>query len=281
MEKIEELFNEIIEEAEEGIKYNNINIEFHTLEKYSIKNSYNDGMPILIIHNKKELINKLKQYVSLVLETKKIEVNDKNIKRCIALLWANACYEDFSNPSRFIDNHINFYLNNDFMSDIKILGRIIMKRVNEPIYKETPYAFKAYVKDIEYELPTINYGISDDTCYIYSLNKPSIDNKELEDKYDVNMLSLSLLVKELYSYGISKIKVVSCMPMRLKDTNVINILDDFNTMNYLFNNIIISSNPFEMDEYMNVNISEFDGESKTNFNDILKEDSQLYEEKVI
>lgn|SRR5574344_205336 len=275
MEKIEKIFDEVITDAEDGIKFNDINIQFHTLEKYSINSTYNDGMPILIIHNKKELINKLKQYIELVLDTKKLDHDDKNIKKCISLLWANACYEDFSNPSRFIDNHINFYLNNDFMDNSKVLDKIVMKRVTQSIYKETPYAFKAYVDD--YELPSINYAISDDTCYIYSLNVKNNDNKE----YDTKTLALSLLIKELYSYGISKIKVVSCMPMRLKDNNMSNILDDFNNMNYLFNNIIISSNPFEKDEYMNINISEFDGESKTDFNDILKKDSKLSEEKII
>src|SRR5574344_1650269 len=163
MDKIvEEIFDELLIEVETGIKYNNINIKFHTLEKYSINSTFNDSVPILVIKNKKELVNKLK----------KLEINKITIKKCISLLLANACYEDFSNPSKFIDNHIGFYLNNDFMSNSKKIGSITMKRVTQTIYKETPYAFKAIINGPEkYYLPNVNYGISRSTCYIYSIEQ--------------------------------------------------------------------------------------------------------------
>lgn|SRR5574344_117145 len=291
MDKIvEEIFDELLIEAETGIKYNNINIKFHTLEKYSINSTFNDSVPILVIKNKKELVNKLKQYVELVIEVKKLEINKINVKKCISLLLANACYEDFSNPSKFIDNHIGFYLNNDFMSNSKKIGSITMKRVTQTIYKETPYAFKAIINGPEkYYLPNVNYGISGSACYIYSIeqtthNEVNEYNDNLEKKYDMNLLAISLLIKELYNYGICKIKVVSCLPMRLgneEHAKIEELLDDFTCLNYMFDNIVVSSNPFEKDEYMNININDFNQDNKSNLSDILTRDSELYVEKVI
>jgi len=271
MDNIEDIFDEILEEANDGIKYNDIFIKFHTLDGCALNGTFTD-VPILIIKNKKELINKLKIYVDVVLKEKKLEMNKRNIKKCLTLIWANACYEDFSKPSSFIDNRINFYLNDDFLSQDKEIGDIVIKKRTEAIHKETPYSFKSYIKvDKEkYYLPSINYGISDDTCYIYNITESK--NKEslsyIADKYDINVLALSLLSKELYNYGIGKIKVVSCLPMR-QNNGLHEILSDFSHMNYLFKNINIKYNPFEFDEYMHINISEFDGSSKTNFNDLL------------
>ncbi|MBR1376229.1 MAG: hypothetical protein IJ565_00215 [Bacilli bacterium] len=273
MDKLEEIFDEVIEEANDGIKYNGINIKFHTLDKCILNGAFSD-IPVLIIRNKRETINKLKTYIDLVLKQKKLDPSRSNIKKCVALLWSNACFEDFSKPTVFIDNRINFYINDDFLKHEKEIDNIVIKKNIESIYKETPYAFKAYIKidNDKYYLPSINYGISNDTCYIYKLTNHDNDiklSRKIESKYDVNLLTLSLLTKELYNYGIGKIKVVSCLPMRDTNESAKNILDDFTSMGNLFNNIIISSIPFECDEYMNIDVYKFDGKSKTNFNELL------------
>lgn len=272
MDNLEAIFDEVIEEANEGIKFNGINIKFHTFDKMALTGSFTD-VPILIIRNKKELLNKLKTYIELVLKEKKIDINKSNIKKCLSLIWSNACYEDFSSPNAFIDNRINFYINNDFLSKEKIIDNIVIKKWTESIYKETPYAFKAYMKinDNKYYLPSINYGISNDTCYIYNLMKTQNDEEissEIEKQYDVNLLSLSLFVKELYNYGIVKIKVASCLPMR-EENMLSSVLDIFTKMDKLYKNVSIISNPFECDEYMNIRINKFDGKNKVNFNDLL------------
>ena len=266
---IEKIFDEVIEEANDGINYDGINIKFHTLDKGFLGGTFND-VPVLIIKNKKEIVNKLRTYVNTVLEHKKIDANKLNVKKIISLLWANACYEDFSKPNTYIDNHINFYINDDFLNkDIEINDIVIKKRA-ESIYKETPYAFKAYMKigEDKYYLPYINYGISNDTCYIYNITDSKNDskNKDIEEKYNTKLLSLSLFMKELYNYGIGKVKVVSCLPMR-DDKNI--ILDCFGDMESLFKNVRISTRPFEYDEYMNISISEFDKKNKINFNELL------------
>lgn len=270
MDNLEEIFDSIISEAEDGICLKNIVVKFHTLEKYALNSSYNDGIPILVIKNKKELLNKLKQYIELVVDVKKLELNKSSIKKCLTLLFANACFEDFSNPTRFVDNHINFFLNNEFLSQDKVLGNIVIKRVTQTIYNETPYAFKAYFVDGDkkYYLANISYGISDDVCYIYKMEKvtknENIDfNNLIESKYDTDDIALSLFLRELYSYGISKVKVVSCLPLRNGGEEQVilnNLLGRFTALNYISRNIKIISNPFEFDEYMNVEIDEFTDE---------------------
>ena len=269
MDLIEKIFDEILEEAHEGISYNDINIRFDILDKCGLSGFFND-VPVLIIRNKKELINKLSTYVDIVLKQKKLEKNRYNIKKCISLLFSNACYEDFSKPGDFIDNRINFYINDDFLSSEKVVNDIVIKKVSAPINKETPYAFKAYyTKDDErYYLPSIYYGISNDTCYIYNLVSTKNKDTYLEDKYDASKLVLSLFIKELYEYGIIKIKVVSCLPMRNTNSELQNLLDEFTSLDNIFKNVIISSNPFECDEYMNIRICEFDN-CNCIFNDLL------------
>lgn len=261
---IEEVFDEVIMEADDGIKYKDITIKFHTLEKYLLNSSYNDCIPILIIKNKKELVNKIKQYIKLIIEVKKLNVNRSSIKKCLILLFANACYEDFSNPTRFVDNYINFYLNTDFMENDKIKDNIIMKKMSQSITAETPYIFKTYIKDGDnkYYLPSISYGISEDICYIYKMEQVSKNeniefNKKIEDKYDVNNLALFLFMNELYDYGISKIKVVSYLPMRINSNDACNLLDKFISLNYIYDNINVTSHPFELDEYMHIELEDF------------------------
>lgn len=246
--EITDIFDELLLEAEDGITFKDINIRFHTLEKYTLNSSYDDSIPILIIRNKKEIINKLKQYVELICDIKKIKLTKKNIRECIALLWSNACYEDFSNPSRFIDNHINFCLNNDFLASEKQIGNIRIKTTSESLYKETPFAFKCYINDEH--LPSINYGISENVCYIYNIETLNIEQE---------LLSLSLFIEEIHQYGITKIKVVSCLPMRIS-SNHKELIDHFMKLNYMYNNINITSNPFEKDEYMNIEVEEFEND---------------------
>lgn len=264
MDNIEEIFDEFLKDASEGIKFNDGIIKFHTLDKLSLSGTFND-VPILIINNKKELISKLKTYIELVLDKNDIVANKSNIKKCMTELWSSACYEDFSRPYIFLDNRINFYINDEFLNKDVKYDNIVIKRDVEPSYKETPYAFKAYIKDEKkYYLPSINYGISNDTCYIYNITT----KKNTSSKYDSNayLLSISLFLNELYKYGIGKVKVVTCLPMRMINND---ILDIFNSLVCMFKNITISSHPFECDEYMNLSISDFDKKSKNSFDKLL------------
>ena len=245
MDNLELLFDEFIDEAYDGIKCNGHLLKFHTLDKQALLGHFSD-VPILIINNKKELINKLRTYLTIVLNREHLKDDKYNIKKCLSSLWINACYEDFSHPYAFIDNRINFYINDDFLNDGVVDGDFTLKRIEQSISKETPYAFMACLNE-EY-LPSISYGISNDTCYIYNITSDNID----DDK-----LSLSLFLKQLYGYGIGKIKVVSCLPMRKINDDILNIFDELACS---YENIKVSSHPFEMDEYLNIYVSDFEKE---------------------
>lgn len=273
---IEQIFNEFILEAEDGININDINIKFRALEKYTINSSYNDGIPVLIIKNKKELINKLKQYIELVLTN---DFEPKEIKKALIFLFANACYEDFSNPIKFIDNHINFYLNNDFLEDEKQIEDISIKQEKQTLSGKAPYIFKSEIKEDNYLFPKIEFGISENICYLFNIQEENKKekNKDIDEKYNPTLLSLSLLIKELYDYGISKLKVVSFLPMR--DNNTSKLLDSFNSLSYLFSNIKVCSYPFEQDEYMNVEVNEFILEEK-NWSSILLNEEITINKKI-
>lgn len=240
MDKIEEIFTSFLDEAEDGIKLGKINVKFHVLEKTSLNGTWND-VPILIVKDREELLEKIKKYVEVVLDIYNLKDDKTNIRKCLIYLFANACYEDFSNPISFIETRINFFKSNKFLNEeIKVKG-IILKKELSPITEETPYIFKAYLKDND--IPTLSYGISKDTCYIYN-----IENK------DNDLLILSLFLNEIYKSGISKIKVITCMPMREINCEMVDIFTD---LCYIYSNIIIVSHPFEKDEYMHVKLEEF------------------------
>lgn len=263
MDNLETVFDAFLADANDGIKLDDIFIKFHTLEKTSLTGTYND-VPILIIKNKKELLNKLRTYIDIVLEHDNLKGTNSDIRKIIISLFSNACYEDFSNPNLFIENRINFYINDDFLENSSKEGNIVYKRNVEPILKETPYAFKAYIDgEDKYYLPTINYGISNDVCYIYNISMP-INKKE--KSCNDELLSLSIFTKELYNHGIGKIKVVTCLPMREKKFEFLELFTD---LGCLFHNIVISSRPFEKDEYMNIKLSEFDEKFNTSFMKLL------------
>ena len=243
MDNLELLFDEFIDEAYDGIKCNDSILKFHTLDKQALVGTFSD-VPILIINNKKELINKLKTYLTIVLSREKLKDDRYNIKKCLASLWLNACYEDFSHPYAFIDNRINFYINDDFLNDDITTGEYTLKKMEQSLTKETPYVFKVN-REKKY-FPSISYGISNDICYIYNITSSNIE----EDK-----ISMSLFLKELYNYGIGKIKVVSCLPMRKISDDILNIFDELACS---YENINVSSHPFEMDEYLNIYVSDFE-----------------------
>ena len=105
MDNLEEIFDEFLLDAHDGINCNGNTIKFHTLDKLSLSGTFND-VPILIIKNKKELVAKLKTYLDIVMKKEGIVKNKSNIKKCLQDLWINACYEDFSMPYIFLENRI-------------------------------------------------------------------------------------------------------------------------------------------------------------------------------
>ena len=149
----------------------------------------------LNIYDKDRLINLLYEYTNTIVEFDN-NINSENIYDKITyyltLIWANATYEDLRDPLSFIQRYIDFNNNQTFdsinySSNIGYFDGadidIIIKR--EPLNMETPYSFGAIIRlsDNIYQLPSICYGISDNTCYIYSVqNGKNNLNSEFEKR---------------------------------------------------------------------------------------------------
>ena len=111
-------------------------------------------------------------------------------KNIILTIFSNARYEDYENPIQYLEKCMKFfndktlsqYHNTTISDSIKSLENsiIVVTNTKETYGYETPYAFHISIKnaDLEYNLPIINYGISDNTCYIYSIQnkKTNIEN---------------------------------------------------------------------------------------------------------
>lgn len=249
LEKIEKIFfQDIIEEAKQGevlIPDENgkdclvFNIGFHAcIEGRLNSGSFGDSKPVLMIQNRKQLLPLLKQYIDEVDKQKnyfsKLKEEDR-IKAYLSLVWVNAIYEDFANPTMYLKKRIDFlqdklfdfeiktYASNiDFFNFINDKNKKAINIVNgsdlvvevssQDIRMETPYLFCGhFTKKIDgqleyYELPSISYGISNGECYIYSiLDKNTKKDSEYQKSinrvlYGLNKGVLENETKEFQQY---------------------------------------------------------------------------------
>lgn len=115
------------------------------------------------------------------------------IKHILITILSNARYEDYANPIQYLERYLNFfndktlsqYQNTIISANIPNLENsiIVVNNEKDNYGYETPYSFHISIKsaDSEYNLPIINYGISENTCYIYS-----IQNKKRNDENNFN-----------------------------------------------------------------------------------------------
>lgn len=336
---VEQALFEVIKEAAIGkvnlLGDSPVNIRFDTV--------FDDGfvmgdVPVLKITDQDTFIELLKKYITLL----NVNDNPQWIKMKIAYLFANATYSDFQNPIDYLKRRINFLidktLENETLYDMETLyGCDIVTEITDYVH-ETPYCFKSYIKKDEekYELPTISYGISDGTCYIYAVQNY---NKEIETSFEKKikrrlyhlnegvdkedeislispaaLLSLTLFLNQLQVKGISDIKVIPYLPIRyqakaeaielrtkfiakrdslrppeiyelrhkleeeqikLQDNLTQKLIRNFYRLEYHFENVRITAEPWIHDETLNIKMGEFEN---TN-NDILQE--IISKEKVI
>lgn len=192
-------FDEIINEAKTGevrVKINDeentFNVGFNTcIEGVLESGNFGDSKPILMVNNKEQLTILLEQYFNECDKYKNKFSNcklEEKIKIYLTLIWSNATYEDFANPTLFIKRRIEFYKNNtlnfdkqEYNQEIEILdgSKIIISNEIQDIMQETPYVFKTEITNGEnsYSLPSISYGISNNECYIYAVQNNK--NQEL------------------------------------------------------------------------------------------------------
>jgi len=355
MVNIKELIDEIINEMEQGKVKSDMILLMKMHSKYSLDYELT---PVLNLENKELLYSEIEKYI-LNFKNKifilSVEEQREYLKRIIALLFADMSINDFNDPVLYVQRK-NDFINNKLLEDktidsIFFESQIVMEI--KPYSKETPYCFESMLVNEEcYKLPTISYGISNDTCYIYTiqdynkhektsfhqkikrklykLNNGVYDSETLEyreykenksDYYPENIsdvspsfiLVLTLFLNEIYKKGITKVKVVPYLPIRYenkikvlakkvliaskkenlseieKQKMYLNLINEqryyqsnmtekfircFYRMAYHFENISITSLPFELDDSLHITLDEFKYSDSEILNEIIKESNK-------
>lgn len=312
---MKELLFEVIKEARNGqviIDSESWPICFNTLIKVDdeYQSFTNDNQyPVLFIENLDKFLELLKRYLDLENMHNRRHpnfINDhlrNHQKTLIAYLFVNATTDDFLNPCHMLEtkiaflqdkkmSQINYEINLDIIPDSKL-------KVNsslDSIQMETPYKFSLSLTDGTsiYHLPSISYGIANNTCYIYSVLNPKqaltspyqkkikrllykINSFVSEDELHVSpsaVLSLSVFLKFLKLNNIKNIKVISYLPLRYlsrdlyaKNNEELIARNDFiqtNATDKLINTFLrlqyhnlvtINSYPYELDDSLHLTIN--------------------------
>lgn len=210
-----ELLYEIANEAKEGkiiIDDDDFNIAFNTViydeNKIVFNNTENIEYPNLIIKNRNLFLKLLNEYLALSLNSKRKVPNfSKNFERnqlklIISYILANATTEDFLNPINLLNRNINFlrdntfsYLNDEIYTEKLnnfLNSNIKIKNKMQSIFMETPnkieisFANELNGEILEYNLPSISYGITEENnekvCYIYSIQNHDIKKESSENQ---------------------------------------------------------------------------------------------------
>ena len=236
-------YNEIIPEVLTGkvdcyMFYNMVfNIDLEGIKYISNVDNENLIIPTLVIRNKKEFDSLLTEYLAKALEfydtdsfCEEIQ-NDFHMKAktVMTLLFSNATMEDFENPCSYLRRRIDFFDNK--LDDKEFNSEILKSTVSATIKKgqinmETPYKLETTLinEDDKAILPTIYFGISKDTAYIYSIQNKIVKDKSTFDKI-VNRLLYKVndgfdTKKDTYEeYGIGNLKDIT--PSFLYTANIL------------------------------------------------------------
>ena len=227
---------------------------------YEESNGTANYIPTLRVNKKEEFFQLLTQNINLIKEkynftkVEKIYGKETVIKTILLALLSNARYQDYNNPNPYLEKNINFlkdqtlsqYNNTIITNNIELLQNSYITASNkkDTFGYETINRFDMTIENQseKYHLPTINYAIDKDICYIYSIqNKiPNEENnytkkiKRILNKINANVedeteyqkkdtilgttpsfiLTLSLFMKILNKENINKIRVVTLMPDR-------------------------------------------------------------------
>ncbi len=228
MNDINVFYDEIINEASTGRVdcFFMMNLLFSTYlkeENKTIEGKKDDDgrylIPTLVIKNKENFNKLLTEYLVLAkskydltkyyeaLEFDDIENPEHIINKLIlTTLWANATYDDFNWSEEFLRKQILFLKDNTFSeyNEPTIIGYSEMlggyleiENIPEPILNETPTSLKISLIEPEtnerYTFPLVRYGIKDDKCYIYAVQK----NK----KFDVDNNFKKKVNRRLFKIG--------------------------------------------------------------------------------
>ena len=220
---LEEILNEIIKEAKTGqveIDNDTWPIAFNTviLEDNYEKIVWNDQNNItLMIKNKERLLELLENYIEIEFQKQRKTITffsdkEKNhIKWLIAYLFVNATTEDFLSPVKLITRNIRFLKDTTFdfletplevkMSENLLNSTLVVQKNTNSTSMETPFRIDMYLKnvidgkEVRYNLPSIYYGISNTTCFIYSIMMPKQKSEMSEEEKKFNKKINRILYK--------------------------------------------------------------------------------------
>lgn len=202
MDALEIFYNELVKEAASGrINCGFIyNVLFATAlpNKKYIAGRDDLQIPTLIIRKQDEFNELLKRYVKKAYPFYDINYYDNEhdyIKAILVFLFTNMTAEEFIEPNQYIKKRIEFFDNalsyipaeSFSIGTSSYIGDIEASITKESIYEETPYSlkFKAYNSTF----PTVRFGITNDTVYIYAIQNEkndSIDKKINRILYKIN-----------------------------------------------------------------------------------------------
>lgn len=221
MNDINVFYDEIINEASTGRVdcFFMMNLLFSTYireENKTIEAKKNDDgrylIPRLVIKNKESFNKLLTEYLALARKKYDLSIYQDELtfadvenyeqvinKIILTTLWANATYDDFSESEEFLRKQIAF-LKDETFSEYEeptiigysetLGGYVEVENVQETILNETPYSLKISVIEPEtnerYTFPLVRYGIEDNKCYIYAVQKNKRYDEENKFKKKVN-----------------------------------------------------------------------------------------------
>lgn len=221
MNDINVFYDEIINEASAGRVdcFFMMNLLFSTYireENKTIEAKKNDDgrylIPRLVIKNKESFNKLLTEYLALARKKYDLSIYQDELtfadvenyeqvinKIILTTLWANATYDDFSESEEFLRKQIAF-LKDETFSEYEeptiigysetLGGYVEVENIQETILNETPNSLKISVIEPEtnerYTFPLVRYGIEDNKCYIYAVQKNKKYDEENKFKKRVN-----------------------------------------------------------------------------------------------
>ncbi|MBR1377053.1 MAG: hypothetical protein IJ565_04495 [Bacilli bacterium] len=224
---------------------------FDDLRKYNIdvryikaNNELKDGEYPIYINNVTLFFEKLTELVNIYEDNlrKYEDEEDRTLLFETFLnsgLWLRMTPYDFLDVYSFLDKQISFFKNDHIFDELILKGdgyskdnlvsnymgyNVYAIKTNNSIWCETNtrILFNLISGDRVYNMPSILYGIDDDTCYIYAVQNINVCKKDKKierslyklnkdinniDVYPSFVLSLRLFIDMLKSKNINKIKV--------------------------------------------------------------------------
>ena len=199
-----------------------------------------EEIPNIYIKDKDKFNRIILEYVEKALKFYSLDPTEYNIKKVIAYSFSNITKEEMNCFENYLYKYIKFYdkkFNVSKGEKETSLGKIRYNIEKQSIMQETPYCFKSYFEknNSKYALPRISFGINNDICEIYAIqnkdskiNTDQYYNTEVKNAFKtINrgiskyrnitpsfVIALTLFISFLRENNISKIKVVTPLPIR-------------------------------------------------------------------